>query len=110
KFTDAGLGAVDSARIFAAHAAALDADGKAPAATGSRTVAAEYRVPYLAHATMEPMCATARFAEGRCDVWAGTQDPLNARHIAAAAAGINATDVVMHNLPLGGVFGALWPV
>jgi len=111
KFTDAGLGAVDSAHIFAAHAAALDADGKTPAPerAGARTVAAEYRVPYLAHATMEPMCATARFADGHCDVWAGTQDPLNARHVAAAAAGINVTDVVMHNLPLGGGFGRRLP-
>ena len=109
KFTDAGLGAVDSAQIFAAHAAALDADSKKTAVTGARTVAAEYRVPYLAHATMEPMCATARFADGHCEVWAGTQDPLNARHVAAAAAGINERNVVMHNLPLGGGFGRRLP-
>jgi len=109
RFTDAGLGNVDSAQLFEAHAAALDADGKPKALTGGRTLVAEYRVPYLAHAALEPMCATARFADGHCEVWAGTQDPLNARHIAAAAAGIEVARVVMHNMPLGGGFGRRLP-
>ena len=110
EFTDAGLGAVDSEHIFAAHAAALDAGGSGKASTaGARTVTAEYRVPYLAHATMEPMCATARFADGRCEVWAGTQDPLNARRTAADAAQIDVAEVVMHNLQLGGGFGRRLP-
>jgi isoquinoline 1-oxidoreductase beta subunit len=110
EFTDAGLGAVDSEHIFAAHAAALDGGGSGKASTaGARTLTAEYRVPYLAHATMEPMCATARFADGRCEVWAGTQDPLNARRTAADAAQIDVTDVVMHNLQLGGGFGRRLP-
>jgi isoquinoline 1-oxidoreductase subunit beta len=108
QFTDAGLGAVDSAHLFAAHAAALDAGSKAPA-TGARMIAAEYRVPYLAHAAMEPLCATARFAGDRCEVWAGTQDPLNARYEAAAAAGIDVEHVMMHSLPLGGGFGRRLP-
>jgi isoquinoline 1-oxidoreductase subunit beta len=111
KFTDAGHGAVNSAQLWAAHTAALDAGDKqpAPAKAGSRTVAAEYRVPYLAHATMEPMCATARMAEGHCEVWAGTQDPLSARQVAAKAAGIDMANVVMHNMPLGGGFGRRLP-
>ena len=111
QFTDPGLGTVDSAQLFAAHAAALDADSaKRPTpALGTRTVTAEYRVPYLAHATMEPMCATARFADGRCEIWAGTQDPLNARRIAAAAAQLDAANVVMHNQQLGGGFGRRLP-
>ena len=109
QFTDAGLGDMDSERIFAAHAAVLDGEEPTVLARGERIVTAEYRVPYLAHATMEPMCATARFAEGRCEVWAGTQDPLNARRVAADAAGIDAADVVMHNMQLGGGFGRRLP-
>ena len=110
QFTDGGRGAMDSEQIYAAHAAALDAVGSGDApAGGARTIAAEYRVPYLAHATMEPMCATARFADGRCEVWAGTQDPLNARRVAAAAADVDTADVVMHNLQLGGGFGRRLP-
>jgi isoquinoline 1-oxidoreductase beta subunit len=109
QFSDGGRGQIDSDRIFALQAAALDAQRQAPAAADARVVAAEYRVPYLAHATMEPMCATARFAGGRCEVWAGTQDPLNARHVAAKAAGLPLESVVMHNLPLGGGFGRRLP-
>jgi isoquinoline 1-oxidoreductase beta subunit len=110
QFTDAGLGGVDSAQIYAAHAAALDAAGFRPELPAeAQIVAAEYRVPYLAHATLEPMCATAVVKDGRCEVWAGTQDPLNARRIAAAAAELDAADVVMHNLPLGGGFGRRLP-
>lgn len=114
QFTDAGLGGMDSEQIFAAHAAALDSEAAekatdTPPASGTRTVTVEYRAPYLAHATMEPMCATARFVDGRCEVWAGTQDPLNARRAAATAAEIDAADVVMHNMPLGGGFGRRLP-
>ena len=109
QFTDAGLGGMDSERIFAAHAAVLDGEEPTVLAQGDRTVTAEYRAPYLAHATMEPMCATARFADGRCEVWAGTQDPLNARRVAAEAAQIDAADVVMHNMQLGGGFGRRLP-
>ncbi len=109
QFTDAGLGGIDSDQIFAAHASVLDGEEPTVLARGARTVVAEYRVPYLAHATMEPMCAAARFADGRCEVWAGTQDPLNARRVAADAAGIDAADVVMHNMQLGGGFGRRLP-
>jgi isoquinoline 1-oxidoreductase beta subunit len=110
EFSDAGLGGVDSEQIYAAHAAVLDAagPGAAPPA-GAQLVEVEYRVPYLAHATMEPMAATARFADGRCEVWAGTQDPLNARRIAAAALEIDPADVIMHNQQLGGGFGRRLP-
>lgn len=110
-YADGGRRQVDSEQLFSALAAALDDEQgvfdsarRAPA-----FVAAEYRVPYLAHATMEPMSATARIAEGRCEVWAGTQDPLNARGIAAAAAGFDVENVVMHNMQLGGGFGRRLP-
>jgi isoquinoline 1-oxidoreductase beta subunit len=110
QFSDAGLGAVTSEQIYAAHAAALDAAApRAEPQPGVRAFEAEYRVPYLAHATMEPMCATARFVDGRCEIWAGTQDPLNARRTAAAALDIDADDVLMHNLQLGGGFGRRLP-
>jgi isoquinoline 1-oxidoreductase beta subunit len=111
EFTNAGLGSVDTEQIYAAHAAALDSGSAEPAGSppGTTLIAAEYRVPYLAHATMEPMAATARFADGRCEVWAGTQDPLNARRVAAAAAELDARDVVVHNQQLGGGFGRRLP-
>ncbi len=119
QFTDGGHGEVDSAAIFAAQAEALSGQsfgkaGKEGAGAASlehaaRQVEAEYRVPYLAHATMEPMNATAHIVDGRCEVWAGTQDPLSARKVAAKAAGIAPDKVTFHNQPLGGGFGRRLP-
>ena len=108
-FTDAGLGDVDTAGIRARHAAALDGEPlDAPSAEG-RLVTAEYCVPYLSHATMEPMCATARLADGQLEVWAGTQDPLSTRGVAAGVAGLDTDDVHIYNQQLGGGFGRRLP-
>jgi isoquinoline 1-oxidoreductase subunit beta len=109
QFTDGGLGDVDSEQLYAAHADALGEEDAGDVPEGSQVITAEYRAPYLAHATMEPMCATARVADGTCEVWAGTQDPMNARHVAAGAAEVHTTDVVMHNQQLGGGFGRRLP-
>jgi isoquinoline 1-oxidoreductase subunit beta len=75
----------------------------------AKVVDAEYRVPYLAHITMEPMNATARVADGRCEVWTGTQDPLSARDVAAKAAELDADMTTIHNQQLGGGFGRRLP-
>ncbi|MDH3208542.1 MAG: molybdopterin-dependent oxidoreductase [Gemmatimonadota bacterium] len=110
RFTDDGRGTANTESIYAAHVAALDEKGPGqPSRDAAKTVSVEYRVPYLAHATMEPMSATARIANGRCEVWAGTQDPLNARRTAARAADLDVSDVVMHNQQLGGGFGRRLP-
>jgi isoquinoline 1-oxidoreductase beta subunit len=68
-------------------------------------VEAEYRVPYLAHAPLEPMTAVARLADGRLDLWTGTQIPVFARDRAADRAGLDAGAVTLHVLPAGGSFG-----
>lgn len=109
RFTDAGLGDVDTDAIARRHAAALDRERFDPPPAGASVVSAEYRVPYLAHATMEPMCATARVANGRCEVWTGTQDPLSTRRVAARAADLDVGAVVVHNQQLGGGFGRRLP-
>jgi isoquinoline 1-oxidoreductase beta subunit len=109
RFTDGGVGDVDSAAIRAMHIAALD-DAKRPKdVDGARTVSAQYSAPYLAHATMEPMVATVQISEGSCEVWAGTQDPLSSRRVAAKAADVNEHDVLLHNQQLGGGFGRRLP-
>ncbi len=109
EFTAEGRGMVDSPEIDRRIAAALDEAAPDLPADGDPLVAAEYRVPYLAHATMEPMAATARLESGRLEVWAGTQDPLNARQVAADAAGLDADQVTFHNTQLGGGFGRRLP-
>ncbi|MBS1152052.1 MAG: xanthine dehydrogenase family protein molybdopterin-binding subunit, partial [Myxococcaceae bacterium] len=71
----------DSAQMLERYRAALKAEpGKrvrseggieAGFAAASRVVEAEYLAPYVAHATMEPMTATARLLNGRLEVWSG---------------------------------------
>lgn len=66
---------------------------------------AEYKVPYLAHACMEPMNATAWVRDGKCDLWAGTQNPLGTRAASAELLGIDIEHVTMHTAFMGGGFG-----
>jgi len=66
---------------------------------------ATYRVPYLAHACMEPMNATAHVTADRCEVWIGSQNPLGFRYEVADAMGIDVEQVQIHQHPMGGGFG-----
>ncbi|MCP5266111.1 MAG: xanthine dehydrogenase family protein molybdopterin-binding subunit [Burkholderiaceae bacterium] len=70
-----------------------------------RVIEAQYEVPYLAHATMEPMNATAWLRDGRLDVWAGNQAPTQARADAARIADIDQSRVRIHTTMMGGGFG-----
>jgi isoquinoline 1-oxidoreductase beta subunit len=72
---------------------------------GARTFEAWYSAPFLAHATLEPMNATARVAEGRVEVWAPTQVPRMCRAAAARVAGVPEDHVDLHVTLLGGGFG-----
>jgi isoquinoline 1-oxidoreductase subunit beta len=66
---------------------------------------AEYFVPYLAHATMEPMSCTADVHDGRVEVWVGTQAPTLAARAAAEVAGVAPEHAVIHVTLAGGGFG-----
>ena len=71
---------------------------------------ADYRVPFLAHATMEPMVCTARVDGDHAEVWAGVQDPLNARvGSGQGARPERRAACTLTNLPLGGGFGRRLP-
>lgn len=70
-----------------------------------KVVEATYRVPWLAHACMEPMNATARVSDGSCEVWVGTQDPLGARYAVADALEMDVSQVSLHQHVMGGGFG-----
>jgi len=65
----------------------------------------EYRVPYLAHACMEPMNAVANVANGQCEIWTGTQNPLGLKYDVAAALDIEVSNVTVNNYFMGGGFG-----
>lgn len=119
KFTDGGHGDANSAAWFAQQATSLETLGgeddlargdAGRALQGAITrITAKYRVPFLHHATMEPMSATVCIAGGRCDVWTGVQDPLNTRHVVAKLTGLDAANVTVHNQVIGGGFGRRLP-
>src|SRR5712664_2708702 len=74
-------------------------------AKGGKTLEADYYVPLLAHAAMEPLVALAEFKDGKATVWAPTQNPQGAQEIVARELGIPKEDVVCHVTLLGGGFG-----
>lgn len=74
-------------------------------AASLKTVEAEYVVPHLAHAPMEPMAAIAQFAGDRLEVWACTQDPQGAREQLAAQLGMSEDKIRVNVTFLGGGFG-----
>ena len=105
---------VSSASVRAQHVADLeggdveemDADGDVNEALASGTVLqAEYEVPYLAHATMEPMNCTVSLGPDGADIWVGHQNQLFARNAAAETLGLDPEKVTMHPVYLGGGFG-----
>lgn len=104
EFSDAGHGDVSTASIFAAFDKALGPPPEMPK-DAAKVVTADYRAPFLAHATMSPMVCTAKVEGDRAEVWTGVQDPLNARSVAAKALGIPAANVRVTNFLLGGGFG-----
>jgi isoquinoline 1-oxidoreductase beta subunit len=97
-------GDVSTASIFAAFDLALGAPPEVPK-NAAKVVTADYRAPFLAHATMSPMVCTAKVEGDHAEVWTGVQDPLNARSVAARAIGIPAGNVHVTNFLLGGGFG-----
>jgi isoquinoline 1-oxidoreductase beta subunit len=73
-------------------------------ATGDR-LDASYELPFLAHATMEPLSATVHVKPDSCEIWTGTQIMTRVQSEAAKAAGLPVEKVVVNNHLLGGGFG-----
>ena len=92
--------------LAAAGATAVRDDGDAAGALASGpVVTAEYSVPYLAHAALEPMNATAHVEGGKVTVWAPTQSLTLTTWAAAKAAGVDDAAVTVHPTLIGGSFG-----
>jgi isoquinoline 1-oxidoreductase beta subunit len=103
-----------SSATLAADAAALAADPKRrktaksvgdASIRGAKSIAASYTGPFVAHAAMEPMNATASVANGTCVVHAPMQAQSAARAMAAKAAGVSIDAVELHTTYIGGGFG-----
>ena len=119
QFGGGASAAVNSASIVAQHGKALDAlaagdggetdreqgDVEAAFKGAAKLVEAEYRVPFLAHAAMEPLNATAWLHDGKLELWTSNQNPLGFRAAAAAVAGLEPEQVTVHPSYLGGGFG-----
>ncbi len=80
-------------------------DVEAALKSSAKVISAEYRVPYLAHATMEPMNCTVQVKDGAATVWAATQSAGFARAAVADALGLKKEKVTMIVPLLGGGFG-----
>lgn len=105
----------DSDAMWATVAATLDDedydsrnrdDGDVEEAlAGGDVIEAEYRVPYLAHAPLEPMNAVVEVSDERVDIWTGTQIPRFVQTHVSELTGFDARDVHVHVQAMGGSFG-----
>ncbi|WP_457299190.1 molybdopterin cofactor-binding domain-containing protein [Phyllobacterium sp. P5_D12] len=82
-------------------------EGDAEKALGSaaQRIDAIYQVPFLAHATMEPMNCTVHMQKDSCDIWVGTQVPTLTQMFVAGVTGFPKEAIRIHNHLLGGGFG-----
>lgn len=114
KWTPSSHASYDSAafktaleRLVREPAEAVRHHGDAMAALkdAAKRVEATYYIPHVAHATMEPPAATARFTNGKCEVWACVQAPRETGEAVAAHLGLKPEDVTVNVTLLGGGFG-----
>ena len=80
-------------------------DADAAMAQAVTKVEATYQLPFLAHATMEPMNCTVHLRKDSCEIWVGNQAIARAQEAAAKAAGLPVEKVTLHNHLIGGGFG-----
>ena len=82
-----------------------DGDADAVLARGGKVVEGIYQVPFLEHACMEPMNATAHVRADACEIWAPTQNPGGTQATAARLTGLPLEKVTVNTTLLGGGFG-----
>ena len=82
-----------------------DGDVDGALARAAKRIEADYEAPFLGHATMEPQNCTAHVTPDRVEIWVPTQDGETALAIAADAAGVPFSQVVVHKMMLGCGFG-----
>jgi isoquinoline 1-oxidoreductase beta subunit len=104
---DFALSSVDISRELATQTdeegaiARTEGDVAAAFRQATKRIEATYEVPYLAHATMEPMNCTADVRSDRCEIWAPTQNPQGAQSTAARVTGLPVEKVDVHVTFLG---------
>jgi isoquinoline 1-oxidoreductase beta subunit len=103
--TDAIAGELEKATLHAGAVAQNIGNVEAGMARAVTKVEVAYQVPFLAHATMEPMNCTVSVRKDECEVWVGSQVLARAQAAAAKTAGIPLEKVLVHNHLIGGGFG-----
>jgi isoquinoline 1-oxidoreductase beta subunit len=104
---------VDSAQVWSQLRAASANKGVVAKSVGDiakglgqgDVLEAAYELPFLAHATMEPMNCTVHVTPGACEIWIGTQVMTRVQSTVAQALGVPVEKVTVHNHMLGGGFG-----
>jgi isoquinoline 1-oxidoreductase beta subunit len=104
---------LSSAQLWQALREASRQDGAVAKVEGDAAAAlkdgelieAAYEMPFLAHATMEPMNCTVHLTPGACEIWVGSQVLSRAQAIAMKVTGLPAERVTVHNHLIGGGFG-----
>jgi len=82
-----------------------DGDPEAALASAAKTVDAKYTFPFISHAQLEPGNCTAKFENGKLELWAPSQTPGRGLQMASQALGLPPADITVHQLRTGGGFG-----
>lgn len=82
-----------------------DGDVDAAFAGAAKVIEGNYSYPLLAHVTMEPMNCTARFENGKLELWVPSQSPDAARQMVTRTMGIAGPDITINLVRMGGAFG-----
>lgn len=113
-WSDSENAGYDSVKFKDTLSASVQAKGKGARSAGdvdkalasaAKKVEAEYHVPHLAHASMEPPAAVVKLDGDKCEVWAPTQNPQSTQEVVAKALGVGQDKVTVHVTFLGGGFG-----
>jgi len=99
------VGELEKATLNPGAVAQNIGDADKAMASAATEVEATYQVPFLAHATMEPMNCTVHVRKDGCEVWVGNQVIPRAQATAAKVTGLPLDKVVVHNHLIGGGFG-----
>lgn len=96
---------LEQATLRAGPVAQNIGDADTAMAGATTRLEAIYQVPFLAHATMEPMNCTVHVRPDVCEIWVGTQAIARVQAVAARITGLPTENVIVHNHLLGGGFG-----
>jgi isoquinoline 1-oxidoreductase beta subunit len=105
---------LDSDDLYARFSDLAKAPGTAAAQAGNsqtamskaaKTIEADYSVPYLAHAPMEPLNCTVKLSADKCEIWTGTQFQTIDQKVSAQITGLKPEQIEIHTMFLGGGFG-----